>query len=70
MEVCFEDKAKLIKLNKYIMNKNFTQWAMNHTIYNSMLLEDARIERPELEDHIEEVIGKLFDERQSPYIAE
>jgi capsid portal protein len=64
----------VIKSNKYIKNKDFTQWVMNHTVYNSMLLEDARIEKPDLEDHIEEVVGKLFDEngkqRKQPYSAE
>lgn len=51
--------------NKYIRNKSFTQWALNHTVYNSMLLEDAEIEKPEeLEDHIEEVIGKIYSDEK------
>ncbi|MFW5799698.1 MAG: hypothetical protein ACOCV8_02690 [Spirochaetota bacterium] len=60
----------MIKINKYIKNKNFTQWVMNHTVYNSMLLEDAEIDKPELEDHIEGVVGRLYDEEQQSHTAE
>lgn len=74
MKIFVHKGINVIKSNKYIKNKNFTQWVMNHTVYNSMLLEDARIEKPDLEDHIEEVIGKLFDEngkqRKQSYSAE
>ncbi len=38
---------------------------MNHTVYNTMLLENAQIDRPDLENHIEEVIGRLFDDENN-----
>lgn len=57
----------LIKSNKYIKNKNFTQWVINHTVYNSMLLENVHINKSNLENHIEGVIGNLFDDGKQSY---
>jgi hypothetical protein len=57
----------VIKRNKYIKNKNFTQWAMYHTVYNSMLLENAPIDRPDLENHVQEVVGRLFDAEEDQH---
>ncbi len=51
----------MIKANKYVGNKNFTKWAINHTVYNSMLLEDAPVGKMDLENHINEVVNELFD---------
>lgn len=58
------ENKKLIESNKYIKNRYFTQWVMNHTIYNTMLLENAVIDKPDLANHIECVVDRLYREEK------